>query len=65
MIGMILSIIGFLLADWVLFKTTMLAYPELILLTLIINYLVGKFAGLRLMELIRFRKVFKHAGSKK
>ncbi|MFH1425904.1 MAG: 7TM domain-containing protein [Candidatus Kerfeldbacteria bacterium] len=62
---LILSIVGFLIADWTLFKTTMLAYPELILLTLVINYLVGKFSGLRLMEFIRFRKVFKHAGSKK
>lgn len=54
---LILSIIGFLIGDWTLFKTTMLAYPELIFLALIANYMLGKYSGLRLTEFVRFRKV--------
>ncbi|PIW36709.1 MAG: hypothetical protein COW24_04055 [Candidatus Kerfeldbacteria bacterium CG15_BIG_FIL_POST_REV_8_21_14_020_45_12] len=54
-----LSVIGFFIGDWTLFKTTILAYPELILLTLLFNYFMGKFSGLRLMEYIRFHKVLK------
>jgi len=57
---LVLSIIGYLIGDWAVFKSIILAYPELILLTLVINYLVGKFSGLRFTEYIRFRKVFKH-----
>ncbi len=55
-----LAIVGYLIGDWTLFKTTLLAYPELILLIFPFNYILGKFSGLRLTEYIRFRKVFKH-----
>lgn len=54
-----LSIIGFWIADWTWLRTTILAYPELILLTFVINYALGKFTGLRLTEYLRFRNVFK------
>lgn len=57
---LLLAVLGYLIADWSLFKTTILAYPELIFLTFVINFAIGKYAGLRLNELIRFRKVFKH-----
>lgn len=56
---LILSVAGYYIGDWTLFKTTILAYPELVLLTFIINIIVGKFAGLRLTEYLRFRNVFK------
>jgi PKD repeat protein len=55
-----LSIIGYLIGDWTFFKTIMLAYPELILIVFPLNYMLGKFSGLRLTEYIRFRKVFKN-----
>lgn len=55
-----LSMIGYLIGDWTLFRTTMLAYPELVLIVFPFNYMLGKFSGLRLTEYIRFRKVFKH-----
>ncbi|MBI2410522.1 MAG: PKD domain-containing protein [Candidatus Kerfeldbacteria bacterium] len=57
----VLSLLGYFIGDWTLFKSLLLAYPELILLTLIFNYIIGKFSGLRLVEYIRFRNVFKHA----
>lgn len=57
-----LSILGYVIGDWTVFKTTILAYPELVLLTILFNYLMGKYTGLRLMEYVRFRKVFSHMG---
>lgn len=56
---LILSVAGYYIGDWTFFKTTVLAYPELVLLTFVINIIVGKFAGLRLTEYLRFRNVFK------
>lgn len=41
-------------------KRLMLAYPELIILLLIINVLMGKWSGLRIMERIRFREILKN-----
>ena len=41
-------------------QSFILAYPELILVTIVINILLGKWTGLRLVEYFRFREVFKH-----
>ncbi len=41
-------------------QSLVLAYPELILLTIPINVGLGRWTGLRLVEYIRFREVFKH-----
>jgi hypothetical protein len=41
-------------------QSLVLAYPELILLTIIVNILLGRWTGLRLVEYFRFREVFKH-----
>ncbi|MBU0458255.1 hypothetical protein KJ652_04510 [Patescibacteria group bacterium] len=41
-------------------QSVLLAYPEVILLTLIIDIGLGKWTGLRLVEYFRFREVFKH-----
>lgn len=49
-----------LLVQWSMFQTLILAYPELILLTIPFNILLGRWTGLRLMEYFRFREVFKH-----
>ncbi len=63
-----LSLLGYWIGDWSWFRTTILAYPELVLLTVVLNILLGKFAGLRLTEFLRFRSVFKqinHVDEKK
>lgn len=57
---LVLSIVGYYIGDWAVFKAVLLAYPELILLTFVINYMAGKFSGLRLTEYLRFRSVLKH-----
>lgn len=41
-------------------QSLILAYPELILLTIVINVFLGRWTGLRLVEYFRFREVFKH-----
>ncbi|NQT49439.1 PKD domain-containing protein [Candidatus Kuenenbacteria bacterium] len=55
-----LSIICYWLASWQVLRTLIIGYPEYVLLTLIINILIGKWTGLRLIEYYRFRKVIKN-----
>jgi hypothetical protein len=43
-----------------IFQSIILAYPELIVLTIPINLFLGKWTGLRLVEFFRFREVFRH-----
>ncbi|MFH0818511.1 MAG: 7TM domain-containing protein [Patescibacteria group bacterium] len=60
---LILSIISYYIVSWETFRTIILAYPELVLLTLILNLLFGRFTGLRIVEYFRFRKILKNANS--
>ena len=46
--------------QWPLFQSMILAYPELILLTIFINVFLGRWTGLRIVEYFRFREVFRH-----
>lgn len=48
------------IVSWPPFETLVIAYPETILLTIVINVLLGRFTGLRVTEYFRFREVFKH-----
>lgn len=57
---MFLSIVSYWIANWQVLRTFVLGYPEVILFTLVINYFVGKWSGLRLIEMYRFRKVIKN-----
>jgi len=41
-------------------QSFMLSYPEIILLIIFINILLGRWTGLRLVERIRFREVLRH-----
>jgi hypothetical protein len=54
---LVLSVACYFLAYWESFRMLILGYPEVILLTFIINLILGRWAGLRLIELYRFRKV--------
>jgi PKD repeat protein len=58
---LILAVLSFYIVSWEAFKTLILAYPEFILLTLILNILFGRFTGLRIVEYFRFRKLLKNA----
>jgi len=57
---LLLSIFCFWLANWQVLRTFIIAYPEYILLTIVINMALGKWTGLRLFEYYRFRKVIKN-----
>jgi hypothetical protein len=41
-------------------KNLMLTYPELIFFIFIINILLGKWTGLRILEYVRFREILRH-----
>ncbi len=56
-----LSIVCYVIASWEIFRTLLLGYPELVLLTILINFLIGRWSGLRLIEYIRFRDIIAHA----
>lgn len=55
-----LSVICYWLTSGQTLRTIILGYPEYVLLTIIINLLIGKWTGLRLIEYYRFRKVIKN-----
>ena len=57
---LVLSIVSYLLANWQPLRSLILGYPEFIFVTFLLNYLIGKWNGLRLLELYRFRKVIKN-----
>ncbi len=49
-----------MLVQWSPFRALILGYPEVILITVLINILIGRWTGLRISEYFRFREVFKH-----
>lgn len=48
-----------LLISWSAFKSLLLAYPEIIIIFLILNIVIGRWTGLRVIEIYRFRSVIK------
>lgn len=54
------ALICVFIVQWDLFQSFILAYPELLLLTVVADVLLGRWTGLRIMEYFRFREVFKH-----
>jgi len=48
------------IVQWPWLQSVVLAYPELILFTILIDVILGRWTGLRLVEYFRFREVFKH-----
>lgn len=52
-----LAIACYLIVSWELFRTALLSYPEVILLAIPANILLGRFAGLRLTEYFRFQSL--------
>jgi hypothetical protein len=46
--------------QWAPLQSLLLAYPELLVLTIPVNVFLGRWTGLRLVEYFRFREVFKH-----
>lgn len=55
----VLAIVCYLIVTWDAFETFLLAYPEIVLLTIVVNIVLGRFSGLRMVEYFRFRKLIK------
>ncbi len=53
----LVSVACYFIASWSTVTTFVLAYPEVVLLTFVVNILLGKWAGLRISEYIRFRQI--------
>ena len=54
-----ISLAGYFLASWGLFIDMIKAYPWIILFSIPINIILGKWTGLRLVEYFRFREILK------
>ncbi len=52
--------LGFTTIKFEMVKSLVLTYPEIILLLIGIDFLLGKWSGLRVLERIRFREVLRH-----
>ncbi len=49
----------FVVGEWSFLQTTILAHPEIILLFVLFDIILGRFTGLRITEYIRFHEVIK------
>lgn len=56
---LIISIVGYYLASWETLIKLLASYPWIILFTLPINIILGKWTGLRFSEYLRFREILK------
>lgn len=57
---LVISVAGYFLIGWNALITLVLTYPWIILFTFVINFSLGKWTGLRITELLRFRKIIRH-----
>lgn len=56
---LLVSIIGYYLITWNRFQELVFLYPQLIILSLVINILLGRWSGLRISEYFRFKEILK------
>jgi hypothetical protein len=56
---LIISVVGYYLVKWPLMINLIISHPWTVLLTLPINFALGKWTGLRLSEYLRFKEIFK------
>jgi hypothetical protein len=55
-----LAVVCYYIVSWELLRTIVVSYPEVILLAIPINILLGRWSGLRLTEYFRFRKLLRY-----
>lgn len=56
---LIIIAVSYGILEWQIISNSLVSYPELLLVLLIINIIVGRFSGLQLLELIRFMPLIK------
>lgn len=52
---LVISVASYFLVSWDTFRTLLLSYPEIVLVTIVINVALGRFTGLRISEYLRFK----------
>jgi hypothetical protein len=57
---LIISVVGYFIASWSVLIGALGNYPWLVLLTIPVNIVLGRWDGLRLTEYLRFRKILKN-----
>ena len=57
---LLISLVGYALISWDMITILILRYPWIILFTFVINFTLGKWTGLRIVEYFRFRKILPH-----
>ena len=55
------SIICYYVAEWAFLKTMIFGHPELIFVFLVVNVVLARWTGLRLLEYVRFREIFRYS----
>ena len=56
---LVISVLGFFIASWEALITALAVHPWIVLFTIPINIILGKWTGLRLQEYSRFKEIFK------
>jgi hypothetical protein len=56
-----LALLGYVVATSVVVRDTLILWPELVLLTVLVNVLIGRYLGMRLTELVRFHSLIPRA----
>ena len=54
------SIVCYYVVEWPFLKTLIFGHPELIFVFLVVDVFLGRWTGLRLMEYVRFREIFRY-----
>jgi hypothetical protein len=57
---LVISLVGYYIASWPFFVKSIMTFPWLILFTIPINIVLGRWGGLRISEYFRFREVLKN-----
>lgn len=58
---LLLSIGCYFIVSWQLLRTVIISYPEIVILCIPLNILLGRWTGLRLTEYMRFRNLVRHS----
>lgn len=59
--AVLVAILAYFVAEWDALKVIVMGHPEVILLFLLVNVILARWSGLRLMEYVRFREIIRHA----
>lgn len=54
---LIVAVISYLIIDTVGFQSLILVFPEIIIVALLLEIIIGRWSGIRLMEYVRFYKI--------